>query len=104
MNPLYRAAVRLAGDHATAQDLTQETYLRALRSFDTFQPGSNSRAWLLRIQYNLLCTRSPRGRRMPVMWVDGGEAAPSLELRSHEPGPEEQIVRELDREAVRRAI
>ena len=104
MNTLYDAAVRLAGDHATAQDLTQETYLRALRSFDTFQPGSNSRAWLLRIQYNLFCTQYRRGRRMPLMWLDEGEADPSLDLPSHEPGPEEQIVRELDREAVRRAI
>src|SRR4029453_13235695 len=107
MNALYDAAVRLAGDHATAQDLTQETYLRALRSFDTFRPGSNSRAWLLRIQYNLFCTQYRRGRRMPVMWLDeggGGAPPPPPPLRSHEPGPEEQIVRELDREAVRRAI
>src|SRR4029453_3277304 len=104
MNALYDAAVRLAGDHATAQDLTQETYLRALRSFDTFRPGSNSRAWLLRIQYNLFCTQYRRGRRMPVMWLDEGEADPSLDLPSHEPGPGEQIVPRLDREAVRRAI
>ena len=67
MNALYDAAVRLAGDHATAQDLTQETYLRALRSFGTFEPGSNSRAWLLRIQYNLFCTQYRRGRRMPLV-------------------------------------
>ena len=42
MNALYDAALRLAGDQATAQDLTQETYLRALRSFATFEPGSNA--------------------------------------------------------------
>ena len=93
MNALYDAALRLAGDHATAQDLTQETYLRALRSFGTFQPGSNSRAWLLRIQYNLFCTQYRRGRRMPLIWLDEGEADPSLDLPSHEPGPEEQTVR-----------
>src|SRR5829696_6414285 len=89
MNALYDAALRLAGDQATAQDLTQETYLRALRSFGTFTPGTNSRAWLLRIQYNLFCTQYRRGRRMPLVWLDEGEADPALEL---------------DREAVRRAI
>ena len=104
MNALYDAALRLAGDQATAQDLTQETYLRALRSFGTFEPGSNCRAWLLRIQYNLFCTQYRRGRRMPLVWLDEGETDPSLDLPSHEPGPEEQTVRELDREAVRRAI
>jgi RNA polymerase sigma-70 factor (ECF subfamily) len=104
MNALYDAALRLAGDHATAQDLTQETYLRALRSFGTFEPGTNSRAWLLRIQYNLFCTQYRRGRRMPLVWLDEGEPDPALDLPSPEPGPEEQTVRELDREAVRRAI
>ncbi|HEX2372410.1 MAG TPA: sigma-70 family RNA polymerase sigma factor [Actinomycetota bacterium] len=104
MNALYDAALRLAGDQATAQDLTQETYLRALRSFDTFAPGTNCRAWLLRIQYNLFCTQYRRGRRMPLIWLDEGETDPSLDLPSPEPGPEEQTVRQLDREAVRRAI
>jgi RNA polymerase sigma-70 factor (ECF subfamily) len=104
MNTLYDAAVRLAGDHATAQDLTQETYLRALRSFATFEAGSNCRAWLLRIQYNLFCTQYRRGRRMPLVWLDEDEPDPALELPSDEPGPEEQTVRELDRDAVRRAI
>jgi RNA polymerase sigma-70 factor (ECF subfamily) len=104
MDALYDAALRLAGDQASAQDLTQETYLRALRSFDTFRPGSNCRAWLLRIQYNLFCTQYRRGRRMPLVWLDEGEADPALDLPSPEPGPEEQTVRQLDREAVRRAI
>lgn len=104
MNTLYDAAVRLAGDHSTAQDLTQETYLRALRSFATFEAGSNCRAWLLRIQYNLFCTQYRRGRRMPLVWLDEGEPDPALDLPSEDPGPEEQTVRELDREAVRRAI
>ena len=99
-----RRGLAAAGDQATAQDLTQETYLRALRSFGTFEPGSNCPAWLLRIQYNLFCTQYRRGRRMPLVWLDEGEADPSLDLPSHEPGPEEQTVRELDREAVRRAI
>jgi RNA polymerase sigma-70 factor, ECF subfamily len=104
MNALHDAALRLAGDPATAQDLTQETFLRALRSFDTFRPGSNIRAWLLRIQYNLFCTEYRRGRRIPVVWLDENGDDPALDPPSFEPGPEEQTIRELDREAVRRAI
>jgi RNA polymerase sigma-70 factor (ECF subfamily) len=41
---------------------------------------------------------------MPLVWLDEGEPDPALDLPSPEPGPEEQTVRELDREAVRRAI
>jgi RNA polymerase sigma-70 factor (ECF subfamily) len=104
MNALYDAALRLANDPATAQDLTQETYLRAFRAFDSFESGTNCRAWLLRIQYNLFCTQYRRGRRMPLVWLDEGEADPAAELATEEPGPEEQTLRELDRQAVRRAI
>jgi RNA polymerase sigma-70 factor, ECF subfamily len=104
MDAVYDAALRLAGDPASAQDLTQETFLRALRSFGTFRAGSNCRAWLLRIQYNLFCTQYRRGRRMPLVPLDDDADDRALELPSFEPGPEEQTVRELDREAVRRAI
>jgi RNA polymerase sigma-70 factor (ECF subfamily) len=103
MDTLYDAALRLTGERAAAQDLTQETMLRALRSFSTFQAGTNCKAWLLRIQYNLFCTQYRKDRRLPLVWLDSpGE--PSVEPPSYEPGPEEQAVRELDRESVRRAI
>jgi RNA polymerase sigma-70 factor (ECF subfamily) len=49
---LRRHAARLAGRTHAADDLVQETYLRAWRSFATFTPGSNSRAWLFRIMRN----------------------------------------------------
>jgi RNA polymerase sigma-70 factor, ECF subfamily len=104
MNAIYDAALRLAGEPASAQDLTQETFLRAWRSFGTFEPGSNCKAWLLRIQYNLFCTQYRKAQRLPLLQMDGTGEHPSLELASFEPGPEEQTVRELDRAAVRRAI
>jgi RNA polymerase sigma-70 factor, ECF subfamily len=103
MDTLYDAALRLTGDRAAAQDLTQETMLRALRSFQTFKPGTNCKAWLLRIQYNLFCTQYRKNRRLPLVWLDSSEE-PSVEPASFEPGPEEQAVREMDRESVRRAI
>jgi RNA polymerase sigma-70 factor, ECF subfamily len=103
MDTLYDAALRLTSDRTAAQDLTQETMLRALRSFSTFEAGTNCKAWLLRIQYNLFCTQYRRERRLPLVWLDASEE-PTIEPASFEPGPEEQAVRELDRESVRRAI
>lgn len=103
MDTLYDAALRLTGERAGAQDLTQETMLRALRSFSTFQPGTNCKAWLLRIQYNLFCTQYRKDRRLPLVWLDSPDE-PSVEPPSYEPGPEEQAMREMDRESVRRAI
>lgn len=46
---LYRTAARLVGDSAQAEDVVQETYLQAWKSFDRFQPGTNCRAWLFKI-------------------------------------------------------
>lgn len=46
---LRRVALRVCEDRETADDLVQETYLRAWRSFDKFEPGTNCRAWLYRI-------------------------------------------------------
>ncbi|HEY2958293.1 MAG TPA: sigma-70 family RNA polymerase sigma factor [Actinomycetota bacterium] len=104
MNACYDAALRLTTDPASAQDLTQETFLRAWRAFDSFEPGSNCKAWLLRIQYNLFCTEYRRWRRMPLVPLDGREGEPALEVPSGEPGPEEQAVRAADQRAVRLAV
>ena len=101
---LYVYVHTLVPHHADAEEVLQNTNLVLWREFGTFEPGTNSRAWLLRIQYNLFCTQYRRGRRMPLVWLDEGEPDPALDLPSPEPGPEEQTVRELDREAVRRAI
>src|ERR1051325_10633918 len=48
---LRRVALRVCEDRETADDLVQETYLRAWRSFDKFEPGTNCRAWLYRILF-----------------------------------------------------
>ncbi len=52
LDGLYGAALRLTRNRANAEDLLQETFLRAWRSFHTFQEGTNARAWLYRILMN----------------------------------------------------
>src|SRR5215210_1005449 len=52
LDALYRTALRMTRNPQDAEDLVQETYLRAYRFFDQFQPGTNLRAWLFRILTN----------------------------------------------------
>jgi len=49
MDLIYSVARRMVGDEARAEDLVQETYLRAFRSIEQYTPGTNIKAWLLTI-------------------------------------------------------
>ncbi len=51
-NDLYRMAVRMLGDRARADDVIQDVYLQAWKSFDRFEMGTNCRAWLFKILFN----------------------------------------------------
>jgi RNA polymerase sigma-70 factor (ECF subfamily) len=62
---VYRVARHLVGSPEEAEDLMQETYARAFRSWRSFQPGTNLRAWLLRILTNLNIDRGRRLQRTP---------------------------------------
>src|SRR3954466_6341213 len=62
---VYRVARRLVGSREEAEDLMQETYARAFRSWQQYQPGTNLRAWLLRILTNLNIDRGRRVQRTP---------------------------------------
>ncbi|HUK94533.1 MAG TPA: sigma-70 family RNA polymerase sigma factor [Gaiellaceae bacterium] len=62
---VYRVARRLVSTREEAEDLMQETYARAFRSWKSFQPGTNLRAWLLRILTNLNIDRGRRVQRSP---------------------------------------
>jgi RNA polymerase sigma-70 factor, ECF subfamily len=62
---VYQVARRLAGSREEAEDLMQETYARAFRSWRSFQPGTNLRAWLLRILTNLNIDRARARQRRP---------------------------------------
>ena len=62
---VYRVARRLVSSREEAEDLVQETYARAFRSWRSFTPGTNLRAWLLRILTNLNIDRGRRKQRAP---------------------------------------
>src|SRR6266566_1396836 len=62
---VYRVARHLVGSKEEAEDLVQETYARAFRSWRSFTPGTNLRAWLLRILTNLNIDRGRRRQRAP---------------------------------------
>jgi RNA polymerase sigma-70 factor (ECF subfamily) len=62
---VYRVARHLVGSRDEAEDLMQETYARAFRSWRSFQPGTNLRAWLLRILTNLNIDRGRKRQRTP---------------------------------------
>ena len=62
---VYRVARHLANSREEADDLVQETYARAFRSWRSYTPGTNLRAWLLRILTNLNIDRGRRNQRAP---------------------------------------
>jgi len=62
---VYRVARGVSRSQEEAEDLMQETYARAFRSWQSFTPGTNLRAWLLRILTNLNIDRGRRAQRTP---------------------------------------
>ena len=67
LSHLYTAAFYLTKDKAEAEDLVQETYLRAFRFFDKFEPGTNAKAWLLSMLRNLFINRYRQKKAQPEM-------------------------------------
>jgi RNA polymerase sigma factor (sigma-70 family) len=101
-DPLYNYAGWLVHNSNDAQDLVQETYLKALNSFATFQRGTNFRAWIFQILRNtFLSSRSRLDRRMTVS-VDSEDDFPTLPAASHT--PESLLIERSGNAAVRCAI
>src|SRR5271170_3063009 len=99
---LYNFARWLAHDSNDAEDLVQETYLKALRSFPSFQPGTNFRAWIFRIlRNNFLSSCSKLERRMTVA-IDSEEDGPDLAVDMET--PETILMNRFNSKLVQRAI
>jgi len=111
MGPLYSAALRMTRNPADAEDLVQETYLRAFRAFESFQEGTNLKAWLYRILTNTFINQYRAAKRRPdqvdlddvedlylYRRLGGREAA--LAGR----GPEAEVVDRIPEAAVKEAV
>jgi RNA polymerase sigma-70 factor (ECF subfamily) len=88
LSHLYTAAHYLTKNEAEAEDLVQETYLRAFRFFHKFQPGTNLRAWLLSIQRHLFINRYQQKKREPEMvdWEKIDQVYESIVIQQEKAG------------------
>lgn len=65
LDQLYGGALRLTRNPADAEDLVQETYIKAFQAFDSFTQGTNLKAWMYRIMTNLYITNYRKAQRRP---------------------------------------
>lgn len=96
---LYNLACWLTGDRAAAEDLVQETYMKALKGFSSFQPGTNFRAWIYRIlRNNFLSSRTGLKATLSID-SEEGVAEPQAEET-----PETLLLARLEHDAIRQAL
>jgi RNA polymerase sigma-70 factor (ECF subfamily) len=101
---VYRVARRLVSSREEAEDLMQDTYARAFRSWKQFTPGTNLRAWLLRILTNLNIDRGRRSQRAPdTQPLEEGDYYLYNRLEAADgggPSDEERVVERLSQDDV----
>jgi RNA polymerase sigma-70 factor (ECF subfamily) len=104
---VYRVARGLVGSREEAEDLVQDTYARAFRSWQQFTPGTNLRAWLLRILTNLNIDRARRQQRRPeTQPLEEGDyfLYNRLEEQAGQQLEEEQVVERLSQHDIVSAL
>jgi DNA-directed RNA polymerase specialized sigma24 family protein len=99
---LYNFARWLVHNQNDAEDLVQETYLKALRSFASFQHGTNFRAWIFRILTNTFLSSCSRLDRRMSVEMDSEEDFPALPASSAT--PESLLIERSGTDAVQCAI
>jgi RNA polymerase sigma-70 factor, ECF subfamily len=105
---VYRVARRLVGSREEAEDLVQETYARAFRSWRSYTQGTNMRAWLLRILTNLNVDRGRRIQRTPHSQpLEEGDYYLANKLAStagEEALEQEQVVERMSQDSIVKAL
>ncbi len=111
MSSLYSAALRMTRNPADAEDLVQDTYLKAYRSFGTFQEGTNLKAWLYRILTNtFINTYRAKKRRPEETEVDDVEELylyrrlGGLEAAAAGRSAEEEVLERITDDEVKQAL
>jgi RNA polymerase sigma-70 factor (ECF subfamily) len=79
VSALYAAALRMTRNEKDAEDLVQEALLRAYRFFDTFEAGTNCKAWLFRILTNVFCNQYRDRERENVIMNEAESSSANLE-------------------------
>lgn len=87
LDALFGAAIRLTGSRPDAEDLVQETCVRACTHLERLTESDQPRSWLLRVQYNLFIDGARREQRSPVRSHAGGDSPEAL-ASAHESNPE----------------
>jgi len=108
MDALYRTALRMTKNQSDAEDLVQETMVKAYRFWDKFEPGSNCRAWLFKIMTNIFINEYRSKSRTPVSVnmddIDDNFLYGQLAALSPEKNPEEQLFAKIFDDDVKKAI
>jgi len=106
---MYATAMRLTGDCGLAEDLVQESALRALRFRDRYQRGTNFKAWILTLETNLFRQRYRRDRRRSEILLEEDkrflyDGCQSSSLRERSESPENYYLRSNLSDEVLRAL
>lgn len=81
LDSLYRTALRMTGEAAAAEDLVQETFLKAFRGFSQFEPGSNFKAWMFTILTHAYINDYRKRSRSPLV-TDFSEIEPEGDVET----------------------
>src|SRR3989440_5488867 len=104
LDTLYRGALRLTRDPAQAEDLVQDTYVRALRYQSSYQVGTNMKAWLFAIMRNLFWDRFKGGRPEDISLDGDGEFALYDTLKDPSAMPEADVLDRIAADEVVKAV
>ena len=108
MDALLRTALRMTKNQTDAEDLVQETMVKAYRFWDKFESGSNCRAWLFKIMTNIFINEYRSKSRTPVSVnmddIDDNFLFGQLSTMSPDKNPEEELFAKIFDDDVKRAI